>query len=152
MHASAQASLDHPHSEEEYIDLATPPADEAADESSASVGHGPRSPLFDEEAEIIEQLARDHASSASESKEDPPDEQAGLHTFDASGPFGCIHAPTQDSLEQYILALPSMGMLATGKLRARCGAHLGPALFVISCKEPINICRRRACLLATADF
>ena len=107
--ASAQASLDHRHSEEEYVDLATPPADEL----SASVGHGPHSPLFHEEAEIVEQLARDHASFASESEEDPPDEQAGLGTFVASGPWGCTHAPTQDSLEQYILALPSMGTLAT---------------------------------------
>ena len=83
-----------------------------------------------------------HSSSDSEA------EDTDSRTYVCSGPWGSMHVPTHDSLQAHTLALPKLGTLAVCKLRASCGAHLGPAAFVAVCKEPVSLCRRKACLLA----
>ena len=89
-----------------------------------------------------------HSSSDSEAEDTALQAEANSRTYVCSGPWGSVHVPTSDSLQAYTLALPKLGTLAVGKLRASCGAPLGPAAFVAVCKEPVSLCRRKACLLA----
>ena len=104
----------------------------------------------DSEAEEVELFAQ--TAPESDSEADDPDhasqEDTQLQTYVCSGPWGSMHVPTPDSLQAYLLALPNLGSLAACKLKASCGARLGAAAFVAVCKEPVSLCRRKACILA----
>ena len=102
----------------------------------------------DPEAEAVEEYALMHSSSESEAETTALQVDTDTRTYVCSGPWGSMHVPTAESLQDYTLALPKLGSLAVRKLRAACGAHLGPASFVAVCKEPVSLCRRKACLAA----
>ena len=118
--------------------LIVPVEDPASEHSKAS----------DPEAEAVEEYALMHSSSESEAETTALQVDTDTRTYVCSGPWGSMHVPTAESLQDYTLALPKLGSLAVCKLRAACGAHLGPASFVAVCNEPVSLCRRKACLAA----
>ena len=74
-----------------------------------------------------------HSSSESEAEVAALQLDQDTRAYVCSGPWGSMHVPTAESLKAYTLALPTLGTLAVSKLRAACGAHLGPASFVAVC-------------------
>ena len=126
----------------------SPSSPQASPASPRSLDEGANAPSkpSDPEAEAVEAYARLHSSSESEAEVTAQHIDQNTLTYVCSGPWGSMHVPTAESLEAYTLALPKLGTLAVCKLRAACGAHLGPASFVAVCKEPVSLCRRKACL------
>ena len=138
IHATQELADSSPVSSPASTGPAVPPEDPAIELDKAS----------DPEAEAVEEYALLHGSSESEAEATALHVDLDARTYVCSGPWGSMHVPTAESLQAYTLALPKLGSLAVCKLRAACGAHLGPASFVAVCKEPVSLCRRKACLAA----
>ena len=101
-----------------------------------------------EEVELFAQTATADSDSNADEAQQAQQEDSSMLTYVCSGPWGRMHVPTTKSLQAYLLALPQQGSLAVCKLKASCGARLGAASFVAVCKEPVSLCRRKACIAA----
>ncbi|CAE7381066.1 unnamed protein product [Symbiodinium pilosum] len=134
IHATQELADSSPVSSPASTGPAVPPEDPAIELDKAS----------DPEAEAVEEYALLHGSSESEAEATALHVDLDARTYVCSGPWGSMHVPTAESLQAYTLALPKLGSLAVCKLRAACGAHLGPASFVAVCKEPVSLCRSPA--------
>ena len=138
-------------SRHEALRAANEPALPSPEMSSLEQDNGVLVAASDSEAEEVElfaQTAATDSDSDADEAQQAQQEDSTMHTYVCSGPWGRMHVPTTESLQAYLLALPQLGSLAVCKLRASCGARLGAASFVAVCKEPVSLCRRKACISA----